>query len=148
MTTSYTAAVQPWVDAVRAVWPEARVTESKETYDIAIQEEPASVDGTWDAYVIRRADGARTAVELGSYWCQTPAELVAALRKHIPAPAPKPRRVDSIYECTCSLHNPPGVFCPGCTRLHLTELTAAAKRMTAAAAEVQEILDRITRGST
>lgn len=84
------AAVQPWVDAVRAVWPEARVTHPDSTYEIAVQAQSASVEGTWDAFVAGRGTIAWAAGNPGSVRCESPAALVDALRKQIPAPSSKP----------------------------------------------------------
>lgn len=124
------AAVQPWVDAVRAVWPEARVEQPRSGFcDVAIQERPSSFCGRWDAYVMADGRGGRLAGAGGFDWCPTPTDLVAALRKHIPAPSPKPPAAPNVYDCTCSQRNPPGLYCPGCTRLLLDRVSTAVRRL-------------------
>lgn len=42
-----------------------------------------------------------------------------------PAPAVAP----GVYDCTCSQRNPPGLYCPGCTRLLLDRVSTATCRL-------------------
>lgn len=144
-------AVRPWLDALRAVWPECVVTFSYSFggwYDVVRW--PSRPEG-WDCSI--HSDGEVALCQRPGGWLIDnyfdPASLVARLRELLPVPAkpepecipceagvcgrhrvPTPTATYTCARCAISWVTADGARCPGCERAERRERALARARWT------------------